>query len=61
VPGTVRSALRGERPLIRSDGTLVRDYFYVEDGVAAYLELAEALRARPELAARRSTSRTSCR
>ena len=50
VPGTVRSVLRGERPLIRSDGTLVRDYFYVEDGVAAYLELAEALRARPELA-----------
>jgi CDP-glucose 4,6-dehydratase len=50
VPGTVRSVLRGERPMIRSDGTLVRDYFYVEDGVAAYLELAEALRARPELA-----------
>ncbi len=50
VPGTVRSVLRGERPLIRSDGTLVRDYFYVEDGVAAYLELAEALRNRPELA-----------
>ena len=50
VPGTVRSVLRGERPLIRSDGTLVRDYFYVEDGVAAYLELAEALRHRPELA-----------
>jgi CDP-glucose 4,6-dehydratase len=46
----VRSVLRGERPLIRSDGTLVRDYFYVEDGVAAYLELAEALRNRPELA-----------
>jgi CDP-glucose 4,6-dehydratase len=50
VPGTVRAALRGERPVIRSDGTLVRDYFYVEDGVGAYLELAEALRARPELA-----------
>jgi CDP-glucose 4,6-dehydratase len=50
VPGTIRSALRGERPVIRSDGTLVRDYFYVEDGVIAYLTLAEALRARPELA-----------
>jgi CDP-glucose 4,6-dehydratase len=49
VPGTIRSVLRGERPLIRSDGSLVRDYFYVEDGVAAYLELAEALRSRPEL------------
>jgi CDP-glucose 4,6-dehydratase len=50
VPGTVRSALRGERPIVRSDGTLVRDYFYVEDGVGAYLVLAEALRARPDLA-----------
>lgn len=50
VPGTVRSVLRGERPVIRSDGTMVRDYFYVEDGVIAYLTLAEALRARPELA-----------
>jgi CDP-glucose 4,6-dehydratase len=50
VPGTVRSILRGERPVIRSDGTLIRDYFYVEDGVGAYLQLAETLRARPELA-----------
>jgi CDP-glucose 4,6-dehydratase len=43
VPGTIRSALRGERPVIRSDGTLIRDYLYVEDGVEAYLTLAEAL------------------
>jgi CDP-glucose 4,6-dehydratase len=43
VPGTIRSVLRGERPVIRSDGTPVRDYFYVEDGAAAYLALAEAL------------------
>jgi CDP-glucose 4,6-dehydratase len=50
VPGTVRSVLRGERPVIRSDGTLIRDYFYVEDGVGAYMQLAEALRGRPELA-----------
>ena len=50
VPGTIRSVLRGERPVIRSDGTMIRDYFYVEDGVIAYLTLAEALRARPELA-----------
>jgi CDP-glucose 4,6-dehydratase len=48
VPGTIRSALRGERPLIRSDGTFVRDYFYVEDAVAAYLELAENMD-RPEI------------
>ncbi|HYC79133.1 MAG TPA: NAD-dependent epimerase/dehydratase family protein [Planctomycetota bacterium] len=43
VPGTLRSAFRGERPIIRSDGTLLRDYFYVEDAVAAYLLLAERL------------------
>lgn len=41
VPGTIRSVLRGERPLIRSDGTLTRDYLYVEDIVAAYVLLAE--------------------
>jgi CDP-glucose 4,6-dehydratase len=49
VPGTIRSVLRGERPVIRSDGHYVRDYFYVEDGAAAYLLLAEQLAARPEL------------
>ena len=49
VPGTIRSVLRGERPVIRSDGTLIRDYFYVEDGSAAYLALAEAIAARPDL------------
>jgi len=43
VPGTIRSVIRGERPLLRSDGSLVRDYFYVRDGVAAYLHLAECL------------------
>jgi len=49
VPGTIRSVLRGERPVIRSDGRLVRDYFYVEDGAAAYIALAEQMAARPEL------------
>ena len=43
VPGTIRSALAGERPIVRSDGTLVRDYFYVRDAVGAYLALAERL------------------
>lgn len=47
VPGSVRSALRGERPVLRSDGTLVRDYLYVEDGALAYLTLAEGMAARP--------------
>lgn len=41
VPGTIRSALRGERPVIRSDGHFVRDYVYVGDAVAAYVSLAE--------------------
>src|SRR5262245_37884737 len=50
VPGTIRSILRGQSPVIRSDGTLIRDYFYVKDGAAAYLHLAECLAKRPELA-----------
>ncbi len=43
VPGTIRSVLRGERPVLRSDGSMVRDYLYVEDGALAYLALAEKL------------------
>lgn len=43
VPGTIRSVLRGDRPIIRSDGKYVRDYFYVEDGTAAYMLLAQRL------------------
>ncbi|MGH2505530.1 MAG: NAD-dependent epimerase/dehydratase family protein, partial [Ktedonobacterales bacterium] len=49
VPGTIRSVLRGERPVIRSDGSYIRDYFYVEDGAAAYMLLAERMAAQPEL------------
>jgi CDP-glucose 4,6-dehydratase len=45
VPGTIRSVLRGKRPVIRSDGQFVRDYFYVEDGAAAYTLAAERLAA----------------
>jgi CDP-glucose 4,6-dehydratase len=43
VPGTIRSLHRGEQPVLRSDGTFLRDYMYVEDVVDAYLVLAEAL------------------
>ena len=43
VPGTIRWALHGHPPVIRSDGTPVRDYFYVEDAVEAYLGLVEHL------------------
>lgn len=49
VPGTIRSILRDERPLIRSDGLFVRDYFYVEEGADVYMRLAEELARRPEL------------
>lgn len=49
VPGTIRSVLRGERPVIRSDGKFVRDYFYIEDGAAAYMLLAERVASDPEL------------
>jgi CDP-glucose 4,6-dehydratase len=49
VPGTIRAVLRGEPPIIRSDGQHIRDYFYVEDGAAAYLLLVERLAANPEL------------
>jgi len=43
VPSTIRSLLNGERPVLRSDGTMIRDYFYVEDAVNAYLALAEKI------------------
>ncbi len=43
VPGTIQSLLRGERPVVRSDGQFVRDYLYVKDAASAYVALAEAL------------------
>lgn len=49
VPGTIRAALRGERPVIRSDGSNLRDYFYVKDGAEAYLHLAECMARQPEV------------
>ena len=49
VPGTVRSVLRGQAPVIRSDGSFIRDYFYVEDGAAAYMLLAESMAKNPGL------------
>jgi CDP-glucose 4,6-dehydratase len=52
VPGTIRSILRGQRPVIRSDGSFIRDYFYVEDGAIAYMLLAEKLGADPALRGR---------
>ena len=52
IPGTIRSLLAGEPPLVRSDGTFVRDYVYVEDGAEAYIRAAEALAANRDLAGR---------
>ncbi len=49
VPGTIRSVLQGQPPIIRSDGSFIRDYLYVEDGAAAYMLLAEKLAANPRL------------
>ena len=46
IPGTIRSTLLGERPIVRSDGTYKRDYFYVADAVGAYLALAEQISAK---------------
>lgn len=43
VPGTIRSVLFGEQPVIRSDGSYVRDYFFVRDAAQAYILLAEKM------------------
>ena len=43
IPGTILSACQNESPVIRSNGTFIRDYLYVEDAVAAYLTLASAM------------------
>jgi CDP-glucose 4,6-dehydratase len=42
VPGTIRSLLQGDQPVLRSDGTLVRDYLYVADAISGYMSLADA-------------------
>jgi CDP-glucose 4,6-dehydratase len=41
VPGTIRSLLRGEQPIIRSDGSFLRDYLHVDDVVDGLLLLAD--------------------
>jgi CDP-glucose 4,6-dehydratase len=45
VPGVIRDVMSGRRPILRSDGSPVRDYIYAEDAVRAYLSLAGAMRA----------------
>lgn len=43
IPGTILSFIKNERPVIRSDGSLKRDYIYVEDVVGGFLKLGENL------------------
>lgn len=43
VPGTIKLVLEGERPVIRSDGSPIRDYVHVSDIATAYLTLAEKM------------------
>ena len=43
IPDTARALVRGERPVIRSDGTPERDYIYVEDAAEVYLAVADSL------------------
>ena len=50
VPGTIRSVLNGDRPVIRSDGESLREYLYVENAVSAYMTLAEMLAKKSNLA-----------
>lgn len=45
IPGVIRDVMSGRRPVLRSDGTPVRDYIYAEDAARAYLLLAAAMRA----------------
>jgi CDP-glucose 4,6-dehydratase len=48
VPGTIRSILQGERPILRSNGLYTRDYIFVDDVVDAYMATADGL-AREEI------------
>ncbi len=43
VPETIRAFVSNQRPIIRSDGTFIRDYFYIEDAADAYITLAEKM------------------
>lgn len=49
IPGTIRSLIGSERPVIRSDGTFVRDYLYVEDAAWGILDLAREVQEKPEM------------
>nr|WP_294522090.1 GDP-mannose 4,6-dehydratase [uncultured Rhodopila sp.] len=48
VPGTIQLVSHGKAPVLRSDGTMIRDYIYIRDVVGGYLRLAEAME-QPEI------------
>lgn len=43
IPGTIYSLLSEKAPLIRSDGTPMRDYLYIEDAISAYLSVGKRI------------------
>ena len=43
IPQSIQSILNNKAPVIRSDGSFIRDYFYIEDAVDAYINLAEKI------------------
>lgn len=52
IPGTFRSCIRGERPIIRSDGLYTRDYIYIDDMIDGYIMLAESIQSDPTIRGR---------
>lgn len=43
VPGTMKAIIFNQNPVIRSDGKLLRDYFFIKDVVGAYLAVGERM------------------
>lgn len=43
IPGTMKSIILNQNPIIRSDGKLLRDYFFIKDAVSAYLAVGEKM------------------
>lgn len=43
IPGTIKAAMLNENPVLRSDGTYLRDYIYAKDVADAYMLIAENL------------------
>lgn len=41
IPGTILSVINNERPIIRSDGSYIRNYFYIKDAADGYITISE--------------------